>query len=227
MTFEDLIMPLPRSLAFAAFALLASCGGPAEATAEPPSSGRDARAWTIGPIIKGRNYSVDMPLHPTPRRGGEFQIDLPRDPGSVHYVTFRHGSLAGKTRIVMRYRVELAPGVKIIPSTEPKGPAILTLYFQRAGDNWGGRGKFETYRWFATFASHMPIEAGDHEMVAPLNGAWTAIQTSSARSDPVAFRAALAEADQVGFVLGGGSGYGHGVYADGPARLVVTSFRVE
>jgi hypothetical protein len=51
--------------------------------------------------------------------------------------------------------------------------------------------------------------------------------TSTARSAPAAFREAVAEADQVGFVLGGGDGYGHGVHATGRARLVVTSFRVE
>jgi hypothetical protein len=28
-------------------------------------------------------------------------------------------------------------------------------------------------------------------------------------------------------VLGGGDGYGHGVFATGPARLIVTEFRVE
>ena len=51
--------------------------------------------------------------------------------------------------------------------------------------------------------------------------------TSSADSNPDAFRDALAEADQVGFVLGGGDGYGHGVFATGRARLIVTDFRVE
>ncbi len=51
--------------------------------------------------------------------------------------------------------------------------------------------------------------------------------TSSARSNPAAFREALADAHQVGFVLGGGDGHGHGVYATGPAQLVVTEFRVE
>ncbi len=64
-------------------------------------------------------------------------------------------------------------------------------------------------------------------LVAPLSGNWTAVGRSSARSNPFAFRDALAEADQVGFVLGGGDGYGHGVFATGPARLVVTDFRVE
>ena len=219
-------------------ALLGAFGGGAQAT--PPATpaaaqvrarlavdAADARGWVIGPIIRGRNYSRGMPLHPTPRRGGGFHIDLPSAPGSVHYVTFPHGSLAGKSRIVMRYRVEAAPGVRIAPRTEPNGPSILTLYFQRRGDNWSARGPFETYRWYATFASHMPITAGEHEMVAPLDANWTSVMTSTARNDPRACRDALANADQVGFVLGGGDGYGHGVFATGPARLVVTEFRVE
>ncbi len=214
-------------LAAAAFALLAACGEGAPADAAAAADPADASAWTIGPLIRGRNYSVDMPLHPTPRRDGAWQIDLPRAPGSVHYVTFRHGSLAGKSRIVMRYRTETARGARIVPTTAPALPSILTLYFQRGGDDWRGRGRTETYRWYATFASHSPLEPGVHEIVAPLDGAWTAVQTSSARSNPAAFRAALAGADQVGFVLGGGDGYGHGVSATGPARLIVTDFRVE
>lgn len=217
-----------RAAAFSALALLAAaaCGNGSEANAQGASA-RDASAWTIGPIIGTRNYSVGMPLHPTPRRGGFFHIDLPTAPGSVHYVTFPHGSLAGKSRIVLRYRIEAAPGVRIVPTTAPNLPSILTLYFQRGGDNWRARGRFETYRWYATFASHSPVVAGDHVMVAPLSGNWTAVGTSSARTAPTAFREAMADADQVGFVMGGGDGYGHGAHATGRARLVVTDFRVE
>ena len=211
----------------AALTVLAGDGDSAQDRPPVAVNGADPRAWTIGPIIRGRNYSRGMPLHPTPRRGGGWHIDLPRAPGSVHYVTFPHGSLAGKRRIVMRYRVEMAPGVRLAPRTSPASPSIITLYFQRGGDNWSARGRYETYRWYATFASKMPIEAGTHEIVAPLNAGWTAVQTSTARTNPEAFRDALANADQVGFVLGGGDGFGHGVFATGPARLIVTSFRVE
>ena len=145
----------------------------------------------------------------------------------MNYVTFRHGSLAGHERITMRYRVEAAPGVRILPATDPASPSMITLYFQRTGDNWSGRGRFETYRWYATFATQSPITPGEHVMTASLGGNWTAVQTSSARSAPLAFRDALLNADQVGFVLGGGNGYGHGVFATGPARIVVTDFRVD
>ena len=221
--FDDIMI---RTAAAITLALLAACAQDTPANAQAVSA-RDAGSWTIGPIIRGRNYSNNMPLRPTPRRGGGFQIDLPQAPGSVHYVTFPHGSLAGKSRIVMRYRIEADPGVRILPRTAPNLPSIITLYFQRGGDNWSGRGRFEAYRWYATFASQMPLTPGDHVMIAPLSSNWTAVERSSARTNPAAFREALAGADQVGFVLGGGDGYGHGVFATGRARLIVTDFRVE
>lgn len=205
------------NLAAAALALLGSAADATPAATE----------WEIGPVIRGRNYSQGMPLRPAPRRGGGMQIELPRAPGSVHYVTFPHGSLAGKRRIVMRYRVEAAPGVQIVPATAPQLPSIITLYFQRGGDDWSGRRAFEGYRWYATFASQSPVVTGEHVLIAPLDGNWTAVQTSSAKTSPAVFRSALAGAGRVGFVLGGGDGYGHGVFATGPARLIVTDFRVE
>ena len=214
--------------ALAASLAIAVASGVAAKPREGAGNGYlDASQWVIGPIIGNRNYSVGTPLHPTPRRGGAMHIDVPRAPGSVHYVTFPHGSLQGKSRIVMRYRVEADPGVRIVPTTAPDLPSIMTLYFQRAGDNWSGRRRYETYRWYATFASHSPISVGEHEIVAPLNGPWTAVESSTARNNPRAFWDAVADADQVGFVLGGGDGYGHGISATGRARLVVTSFRVE
>ena len=209
------------------FALLASYGDGPAASARAAAGYLNPGVWTIGPIIRGRNYSEGVPLHPARRPNGGWHIDLPPSPGSVHYVTFRHGSLAGKSRIVMRYRIEAAPGVRILPITAPHLPSIITLYLQRGGDNWSGKGRFEAYRWYATFASQSPITPGEHQIVAPLSGNWTAVRSSSAGSNPAAFRDAIAYADEVGFVLGGGDGYGHGVFATGRARLVVTDFRVE
>src|SRR5829696_680901 len=90
-------------------------------------------AWTIGPIIHGASRSPGMPLHPSPGPGRAFQIVLPQaGAGSLNYVTFRHGSLAGKSRIVMRYRVDAAPGVRLVPRTARQLPSQITLYFQRA-----------------------------------------------------------------------------------------------
>jgi hypothetical protein len=215
-----------RGPILAALVLLGACGD-TKASAQARAAASNPAAWTIGPVIRGRNHSRGVPLHPSPRRGGGFQIDLPQAPGSVHYVTFSHGPLAGKRRIVMRYRLEAAPGVRLLAASDGRSESMITLYFQRAADNWSGRGRFEAYRWYATFATQTPVTPGDHLMVAPLDGDWTAVERSSVRTRPAAFRDALAQADQVGFVLGGGDGYGHGVFATGRARLIVTEFRVE
>jgi len=212
---------LARGTFIAILAFLAACGGGADATAANNPS-----AWVIGPVIEGENYSIGMPLHPSPGPNGTWHINLPRHPGSLHYVMFRHGSLRGKSRIVMRYRIEAAPSTQIEASTAPGTPGIITPFFQRAGDDWSARGRFERYRWYGTFATRR-LERGEYEIVAPLDARWTAVQTSTAHSHPAAFRDAIANADQVGFVLGGGDGYGHGAYATGPARLIVTRFRAE
>lgn len=215
-----------RAAIIAAIAVLAG-----SATAHPRATSAtnhaNSNAWVIGPIIHGRSYSRGMPLAPTPRRGGGWQVELPQPPASLHAVTFRHGSLEGRKRIVMHYRIEADPGVRILPRTAPGSPSIVTLFFQRSGDDWSARGPFEAYRWYATFASQSPITPGDHVMVASLAGNWTAVERSTARTNPIAFRDAVAGADQVGLVLGGGDGFGHGVFATGRARLIVTSFRVE
>lgn len=181
--------------------LLAACGGGND---PPPISYN----WQAGPVIDGRNYSSGIV-----RNGDSFSF------GDLHYVT-RPGSLAGKSRMALRYRLEGKP----YPTTGHDLPPLITLYFQREGDDWSGKGKYETYRWYATFATQTLTE-GEHEMTAPLDGNWTAIQTSSAETKPQEFADARANADRVGFVLGGGTGYGHGV--TGPATITILDFRVD
>jgi hypothetical protein len=187
----------------------------------------DPGRWTIGPVISGWNPSRGVSLHPRRCAGAHWCLEIPESPGSVHYVTTHFGSLAGKSEIVLHYLVEAEPNVRIVPATDPRGPSIITLYFQRRGDDWSGTDEFEVYRWYATFASQMPISPGRHEIVAPLNANWTAVQTSSAKSNPSAFLAAVSDSDEVGFVLGGGTGYGHGVYATGRARIIIESFEIK
>lgn len=212
-----------RSL-FALVVLLFAGITPAELRAEEAPA---AHAWQIGPIIRGRNYSVGMPLHPSPAPRG-WQVDIPypsREAGHVHYLTFLHGPLAGKSKIVMRYRIDAAPGTRFI-AQESGLPATLALYFQRRGDNWSGRGQYETFRWYSGHALQ-EISPGVHEITVDLEETWTPVMgsTTGATRDR-AFREALADADRVGFVLGSRQGYGHGIYATGPARLTVLSYEV-
>ncbi len=221
---------LLSALVFAAFSTSVNAAKPVRVPVTSVNP-MDPSAWQIGPITSVKNYSVNMPLSPSAHPGGGWYFDIPyptAQAGHVHYVTFKHGTLSGKTRLVMRYRIEMADGVQIVPTKEQPNtfPSILTLYFQRRGDDWSANGKYEAYRWWATFASVMPLTAGEHELSVPLNGNWTALGTSSATTNPRAFGDAVREAERVGFTLGGGTGFGHGVYATGPARFVVTSFQL-
>ena len=215
-----------RKLIAALLALTASAG--VAAAVLQPGDPSSAAAWEIGPIDRHGNTSVGMPAQPTQGRRGWF-FDFPNatvEAGHVHYVTFAPGSLAGKRRIVMRYRIEAARGVRFVPRQQPQEPATISLYFQRRGDNWSGRGRYGGYRWYAPVESIRRIALGEHEMVVDLDGGWTSVMGIPASQDPRAFREAMADAGRVGFVLGSRDLRGHGVFATGPARLTVTGFHI-
>lgn len=215
---------------------LAACGDDADNTPrQPPASGGtlNPAAWQIGPVIDGDNHSEGVPEQPLADPEG-FVVPIPPAPGHAGYVTFVHGPLTGKSRIVMQYRVEAAEGVDIQPKCCPALPALITVYFQQAGDDWRTDGK----RWWATFRTNqLEPPYGPAEIVAPLQGpwpdnpggpvTWTSVETFDAITHVNLFEAAKAKAYRVGFTLGGGDGYGHGVNATGPARIVVTKFTVE
>lgn len=203
--------------------------GAAAATALPSkATAQSADMWQIGPIIRGRNYSVGMPLRPT-RAGGGWYLDFPsphEGAGHVHYVTFSPGPLAGRSRIVVRYRVDAAPGVRFVPRSDPEHPATVSLYFQRRGDNWTAKRQYEHFRWFAPAAGVRAITPGVHEMSVSFRDNWTSVLGKGAAANREAFHGALAEADRVGLLFGSASGRGHGVYATGPARFTLISFRI-
>jgi hypothetical protein len=226
---------LPRLAAAAAILLLlCACGGGGGGDSASNDPAAQAASYAALDPLTGANWDFEftsgVPDHPVQLAAG-WEIDLPyptNAAGSVHYVTMPTGSLAGKTRIVMHYHVEADPGVKIVPTNFPTYPSILTLYFQRNGDDWSARGNYEAYRWYATFSCQMPIQPqGDQVIEARFDQNWTAVLTSSRANNPSGFNDALADAGRIGFVLGGGDGYGHGVYATGPAKIVVTSFEVQ
>ena len=195
-----------------------------------PDNIMTADAWEIGPIIGSENLSSGLSIHPAAVAAG-MAIDIPYPPppeaGSVHYVTVPTASLTGKTKVTLVCELVMAEGVKLCPVKSPASPSLLTLYFQRKGDNWTGTGEFETYRWFASFATQTDLTAKEYTIEARFDDNWTAIQTSSRATQPEAFAAALANAGRIGFVLGGGDGLGHGVFATGPAKLTVKLFKVE
>lgn len=198
--------------------------GAAAASAALPAS-----AWEIGPVIRGKNYSQGMPPSPQPTRTGwTFDFPFPNArAGHVHYVTFDPGSLAGKSKIVVRYRVDAAPGVRFVPQESPGEPATLSLMFQRRGDNWSARGRYNFYRWYSPVATLQPIRAGVGEMTISLTDpGWVAVQAGTLSGNERPFADALADASRVGLVFGSAGGRGHGVFSTAPARFTLISFDI-
>ena len=214
------------TIAKALAALAAAAALAVPALAELPAAGE----WQIGPIIKSRNYSVNMPLTPTPARQG-MRIDFPwpdAAAGHVHYVTFRHGPLEGKRRIVMRYRIDAERGTRFVPQEHREQTATLSLFFQQRGDTWSARGRYETFRWYSPNETMVPLAPGEYTVAVSLDDpGWISVFGKTAAERREGFRAALADTDRVGFVLGSPSARGHGVFASAPARLTILGFDVE
>ncbi len=206
--------------ALTALTLLAGAGA---------AAAQDAASWEIGPIIRGKNYSQGMPLRPRPTRTG-WQFDFPvgsAAAGHVHYVTFRPAPIAPESRIVVRYRVDARAGTRFVPQESPALRGTVSLYFQRRGDNWGAKGRYEHYRWYAPDPTVREIAPGEHEISVRLDDpGWISVQGRTAGSNPAALQAALADIDRIGLVFGSTAARGHGVYATAPARFTLLSFRI-
>lgn len=197
----------------------------AAAAAMPP-----ADAWEIGPIVRGRNYSEGMPATPAPRGAGwafEFpQNDGPKA-GQIDAVTHRPGSLAGAREIIVRYRIDAAPGTRFVAHEQPDQPATVSLYFQRAGDTWSAKGRYQYYRWYTPVEGIRELAPGRYELRVPLTDLrWTSVMGRPASNAPAAFADALAETDRIGLAFGTSSRRSHGVYTTGPARFTLESFTI-
>lgn len=209
------------ALVIAAGAALVA-GTAAAVNAAPPSN-----AWEIGPIIRGKNYSRGMPLRPSDGPGGaSFAIPGPSAAdGHVHYLTVPTRPLAGARRIVLRYRIDAAPGTRFVPQESPHLPATLSLYFQRAGDGWTTRQP--DWRWYAPADRTMPLRPGTHTVSIGLDEDWVAMTGPGAHANRQGFREALEDTARIGFTFGSEGGRGHGVFATAPARFTILDFRVE
>lgn len=216
-----------KLLAISASTALA-LGGAAILTGPTQAAAPGAQSWEIGPIIKGRNYSVNMPLRPqTTREGPSFEFpSVPDNYGHVHYMTFNPGSLRGAKSLTIRYRIDAPRGTRFLPQEDPSMKAYLSLYFQRSGDNWSAKRQYEHYRWYSPDETMIELKSGTFEATMPLDGRWHSVGFRRSAENPDYFASALNETQRVGFVMGHKQGRGHGVYATAPARFTLLDFRI-
>lgn len=208
----------PNRLAAAAALILV----PAALAAMPA-----ADQWDIGPWVQGRNYSVGMPAHPQAATAGTVRFAFPQGGrGEVDAMTTAIGPLDRARIITIRYRVDAAPGTRFVAVETPDTPATVSLYFQRAGDNWTGRGRYGSYRWYAPGEAVIPLVPGERTVTVRLDGAWTNVNGKPISDDPAGFAAARAGAATLGLAFGSLSRRSHGVYATGRASFTLLDLEV-
>lgn len=202
--------------AFAALLAALSSAIPVGAAAMPPADG-----WEIGPTIRGRNYSVGMPRLPDASRDGGVEFEFPRNGGEVDALVTAIRPLSGAREVAMRYRIDAAPNTRFVSAETPEQTATISVYFQQAGDNWSGRGRYGSYRWYAPTQAVVPLSPGVHTINIRLDEPWTNVNGVSSSQDPAGFAAALANSARFAVAFGTSSRRSHGVYATGPARFTL------
>ena len=188
------------------------------------ASGRGAD-WQIGPEIRGTNYSVGVPRMMADTRDGPAFIFPADQRGQVKYVTRETGSLANARSLTIRYRIDASEGTRFVANERPSSPAMLSLYFQRRGDNWSAKNRYASYRWYSVSDKTLPLSPGEHTITVNFRDEWGAVMGAHSRGNP-AFEDALENAERVGFVFGWSGGRGHGVHATGLARFTLLDFEI-
>ena len=195
---------------------------PVALAAMPP-----AEAWQIGPWVRGRNYSVGMPPHPSPVASGGVAMIFPvAGHGQVDALTTTVGSLARARQITMRYRVDAAPGTRFVADEAPNEPATVSIYFQQAGDDWSARGRYASYRWYVPARAVIPLTPGVRSVTVRFDETWTNVNGQPNTSDPAGYATALANASQLGIAFGSRGLRSHGVYTTGQARFTLLSLDI-
>lgn len=204
---------------FLPLALVAGAAASIAVAAAPP-----AEAWQIGPVIRGKNYSVGISgtLRPGPQ--GPWFAFPEQGRGHIHYVTLPTGSIEGASQITVRYRIDAAPGTRFV-AQESGLPGKFGLAFQRSGDTWSAKGRYETYRWYSPDIRQ--LSPGVHAFTVRLDDPrWRAVLGTTLAANPQAYAEAMAQSESVSMTFGAEGGRGHGVYSTAPARFTLLDFRI-
>lgn len=205
------------------FALGAATLAATAAAAMPPAS-----EWEIGPWARGKNYSVNMPATPSVGPNGSLVVDFPRaGHGEWDALTTGVYPLKGYERVIVKYRIDAAPGTRFVAVEDARTAPTISLYFQRARDNWTARGKYASYRWYAPKHKLMPITPGEHTISIRFDDRWTNVAHRPNSEHSRAYEAALAKTARFGFAFGTPLLRSHGVAATGEARFTLLSVEFE
>lgn len=189
----------------------------------PPAS-----SWEIGPWARGKNYSVNMPATPSQGANGSLVVDFPQaGRGEWDALTTSVYPLKQFERVTVRYRIDAAPGTRFVAVEDRKTPPTISLYFQRARDNWTAKGKYASYRWYAPKDKLMPITPGEHTISIRFDDRWTNVAHRPNTEHARGYQGALDKTARFGLAFGTPLLRSHGVAATGQARFTLLSVDFE
>lgn len=156
--------------------------------------------------------------------------------GHVNSIEQKQGPIKFKKTVTFTCRVKPLSGNPKFQSLDP-APAPPSLapnarvLIQRKNDDWTCGSSTQNYRWWSTGSMCVFLKADGQTYtysvkLIPKN--WTNCWGKSASQFPNEFKAALANADNVQIVFGGGNSFSHGVRVkNGTAQFQLLSFSIK
>lgn len=152
------------------------------------------KGWQHYGIVGGKMRSINLPAP---------SFDF----GEPHYMTKDCNGLSGSIRVKWRFAGD------VFPVEQPGAQPLVSVHFQRKGDDWTAQGKYGGYRFYSRLT--FPL-TGSGEATIPL----TPEQWGNVWGKQDGFAEALRNASRVGLVFGWDGGRGHGVAGSGRFELL-------
>jgi hypothetical protein len=164
--------------------------------------------WTINPLVNGVAYgplscsdsgSFTFPVCPSP----------PSRTDGTHTLVRPSGLLVPGATVTADF--EIVGAGAFVGAQEQASGAMVSLFLQRAGDNWSGAGPYTDYRAYSI--KDIPLSNGRYQLSVPLvRDQWTSVQDPGTEQG---FAELLQNVERIGVVFGTyQSGRAHGVCPD-------------
>ena len=201
---------------------------------------------SMDPSLWDTDWSVGTPPHPTPYSNGSW---LRRRAGGVrrrHRADVQEPALVPARQhnrrepgrdasgaLAVDVEVEPTPAPTYNFALDPTPPcagdkALVSLYFQRRGDDYYAEGDLQYYRWWSKQVIYLDGLTSAKLSVSLEIANWQSVYVSGDKAPPAMFAAAMADPIAVGLAFGGLCGSHHGLnVSGGTSRITVLSYRMQ
>jgi|SRR5215211_2106103 len=184
--------------------------------------------WTVNPLVNGVQYG---PTSCSPE--GHFVFPAcpaqPQRQDGMHTLVKPTGPLPPGATVAVDF--EITGADTFVGAQEQASPAYVSLFIQRAGDNWSGEGPYTDFRAYSVEVAPPGFTTnlgnGRFQLSQQLiRDQWVSVSTPGTEEG---FQALLQNAERVGIVFGTAqSGRAHGVCTgNASTQFIMHSFTVQ